>query len=208
MKPYRSRGKRNPRLKGREARVVRDYIDPPAVPSVTKITRVYRFACAGNLAVTLTSSNLVGICGAMCTATNATLTFIAFAAQVHGVKIWAPTATNAVMVQTEIQWYTMNQGPAREVCQTAITPSRPSYTASKPRYGEWASQRFSAGSTPVLGISCPIGSIIDVHVSHWLSDLAGANTTQATTSATLGQLYYPALDGSTKTAPQVGLPGA
>ncbi len=208
MNPRRPRSTRS-KMKGRNAPLmVKDYIDPPMVPSVTKITRRYRFNCTGNLAVLLSSSNLIGICGAVCTATNATLTYIAFAAQVHGVEIWAPAASNAVLVQTEIQWYTMNGGPAREVCQAAITPSRPSYTRSKPKYGEWASQRFSAGSTAVVAISCPAGSLIDVHASHWLADLAGANTTQAATVAVLGQVYYPALDGATKTAVPVGLPTA
>lgn len=188
--------------------MVKDFIDMPVIPSVTKITRTYRFECTGNLGATITSSNVIGICGAMCTVTNSTLTFIAFAAQVHRIRVWAPSATNAVVVQTEVQWYTMNQGPGREAATTSITPSRPSYLSSKPRYGEWAGQKFSAGATPVFGISCPVGSVIDLHCSHWLSDLAGANTTQSATVATVGELYYTALDGTTKTAVPVGLPMA
>ncbi len=209
MKPRNVRRNARARLNGRSGQlVVADYIDPPMIPSVTKITRKYRFACSGNLGATISSANVIGIAGAMCTVTNSTLTYIAFAAQVHKIEVWAPASTNAVMVQTEIQWYTMNQGPGREVCNTSMTPARPSYTKSKPRNGEWAFQRFSSGSTPVFGISCPAGSIIDLHCSHWLSDLAGANTTQACTVAVVGELYYTALDGTTKTAVPVGLPMA
>ncbi len=188
--------------------VVHDVIDPPTFQSVTKLTRRYRFNCTGNLGATITCSNLIGICGAMCTTTNSTLTYIAFAAQMHSIEVWAPASTNGVVVQTEVQFYSMNQGPAREVATTSMSPSRPSYLKAKPQVGEWARQRFSAGSTPVFGISCPTGSIIDVNITHWLSDLAGANTTQACTVATLGQLYYAALDGTTKTAVPIGLPMA
>ncbi len=169
--------------------VVHDVIDPPLVPSVTRFTRTYRFNCTGNLGATISCSNLMGIAGAMCTVANNTLTYIAFAARLHSVEVWAPPSTN-------------------EVANVAMSPSRPSYTKVKPKVGEWAWQVFSAGSTPVFGISCPTGSIIDVNITHYLADLAGANTTQAATAATLGQLYYTALDGTTKTAVPIGLPMA
>ncbi len=178
------------------------------VPSVTKFTRTYRFNCTGNLGATISSSNLIGIAGAMCTVANNTLTYIAFAAQLHRVSVWGPASTNGVVVQSEVQMYDMNQGPAREVAAVSLTPSRPLYLSVKPKVGEWGRQVFSAGSTPVFGISAPTGSIIDIHITHWLADLAGANTTQAATAATLGQLYYTALDGTTKTAVPVGLPMA
>ncbi len=203
-----SRQRANPRPADGRAVVVADVIDPPPIPSVTRFTRKYRFNCTGNLGVTVTCSNLLGIAGAMCTVANNTLTYISFAARLHSVEVWAPAATNGVVVQTEIQMYDMNQGPAREIANVAMSPSRPSYTKVVPHVGEWGYQVFSAGSTPVFGISCPTGSIIDVNITHYLADLAGANTTQAATAATLGQLYYTALDGTTKTAVPIGLPMA
>ncbi len=207
MKPRRG-NKSGRKGRGMRLSVVNDVIDPPPFQSVTRVTRRYRFNCTGNLGATITSSNLLGICGAMCTVANNTLTYIAFAAQLHSVEVWAPAATNAVVVQTEVQFYDMNQGPAREVATTSMSPARPSYLKARPQVGEWGRQKFSAGSTPVFGISCPTGSIIDINITHWLSDLAGANTTQAATAATLGQLYYSALDGTTKTAVPIGLPMA
>ncbi len=209
MRNRRENSRRNPRRDPtRSLKMVADVIDPPRLPSVTQFTRTYRFNCTGNLGVTVTSSNLVGVAGAMCTTTNSTLTFIAFAAKVHSIQVWAPASTNGVMVQIEVQWYTMNQGPAREIENVSMSTARPGYLRTKPQVGEWGFQRFSAGATPVFGIACPTGSVIDIRMTHWLSDLAGANTTQSCTVATLGELYYPALDGTTKTAVPVGLPMA
>lgn len=203
------KGKRgNNRAQRARAIVVHDDIDPPRFQSVTRVTRRYRFNCTGNLGATISSANMVGIAGAMCTVANNTLTFIAMAVQIHSIEVWAPAATSGVMTQIEIQFYTMNQGPAREVSNVAFSSARPSYLKAKPKVGEWARQVVSPGATPVFGISCPTGSLIEINATHWLADLAGANTTQTATAATLGQLYYTALDGTTKTAQPVGLPMA
>lgn len=203
------RGRAQPKKnsKPREGSFDADHMDPPQFASTTQITRTYRFAVTGGaLAYSVTQKNLCDVAGLVCTVANSTLSAIADAFRLHSVTVWVPAASNGVATQSSVQMYTLDYGPARERSNVSLSTARPTRLFIKPRPGEAGYQRLKTGSQIIFGIAAPQGSIIDLHMTHWLYDSAGAGTSYTVAAGVLGALYYAPLDGTTDIAVPVGLP--
>jgi hypothetical protein len=86
-----------------------------------------------------------------------------------------------------------------------MSVSRPACVSAKPTVGSLAWIPISAADGNVMDIEAPVGSIIDLHVSHVFQDTGTAGTSFAVAAGTLGALYYLPLDGASDVFLPVGL---
>ncbi len=187
--------------------MVREVIDPPQYQSTVQVTRTYRFLCVGAFNGYITFQNLAGIAGAMCTTANSSLTHLAGGWKFHSIKMWVQAASNGVGVTASINTLTVNGLPSREITNISANPARPTFISMKPQSGELLFLREgNQSATNAFGLLCPVGTIIDVHMTHWLYDIGTAGQTYTVAAGTLGALYYTPLDGSTDSLIPVGLP--
>jgi hypothetical protein len=82
------------------------------------------------------------------------------------------------------------------LADNSIQPDVPAYVSSKPPRGSAAFQ-WQDGATGgnILTITCAVGGIIDVHISHTLFATGTAGSTVSANPVVVGTYYYLCLDG-------------
>ncbi len=152
------------------------------------------------------------VAGMMGTTVNAAVTPIIKAFKIHRIRIWTSPTTLGVAVSNSFEWYSSDTGVMTlQEQDTSNTPDRPAFTCTSPPNSSAAwfirsVTNVGGGATTGLGnIVAPIGSIIELDMSVWLSDVAFVNYGQGVTTAVLGQLYYGGLDGTGGSYPPIGL---
>jgi hypothetical protein len=87
---------------------------------------------------------------------------------------------------------------------------KPAYVRARPSQKSLASFYSQASATQVLSLTCPAGSIIDVHLTFRTSPAAAVVAANALVGATVGELYFRGMDGlaiaGTNFPPPNGLP--
>jgi hypothetical protein len=87
---------------------------------------------------------------------------------------------------------------------TTLSSAYPAHVKTKPPPGSNASFQGGTGTTLVLLIECPADSIIDIKMTHYLTDDA-SSVSRSISAGSLGFLYWFALDGPTNNLRPVGL---
>ncbi len=172
---------------------------PPEIASNVIVDHVYRFVSTSGNSTSITQANLIGIAGGVCTVANTTLSLIGNTVSVKRVSIWSPPSAQGQAVTCSVEWTSAVAAGGRmiERSDTSVSTAMPAQVHARPPKGSLASFWLGSGSDSVFVITAPAGSIIDVHAVHVLEDAAGANLTYAVAAATLGDLYWLPLDGST-----------
>jgi hypothetical protein len=87
---------------------------------------------------------------------------------------------------------------------------RPAYVAARPSRLSLASFFQVSTATAVFSLTCPAGSIIDVHLTFRTSSAAPVTVQNLLVGATVGEFYFRGLDGlaiaGTNFPPPVGVP--
>jgi len=174
---------------------------PPELDITPVIGHTFRFR--NSAAVTsqnITVGNLIGICGALGTVTNATVASIASSVKLRKIDIW-PSEDTSTQHNPEISFST-NYGTTSDRSKSKSIPLGISVTgamSARPKRDTLAALwQNSSTTSSTLGViyDLPAGSVVDVHVSFTLRNTqAGVSYTVAT--AVLGTMYYLYLDGST-----------
>jgi len=177
---------------------------PPIIAPITQVTRTYRFYSTYDLPVTITGQALVGIAGNVGTATNSAMAQIARVFRLHRVSIWAPPRQGNPAaslgqfsgVSCAIEWESIDNAPGSKVADRSISPSQPAYVSSKPPQGS-AGYQWQDGPTGgnIMILTAPVGSIIDVHITHVLYASGAAGGSIAANPIVVGAFYYGCLDG-------------
>jgi hypothetical protein len=181
-------------------------------PAFRQVLRYY--VSATTTLQPITVSQLGGACGGIATAAT---TFAPWASSVrlHKLTVYpSPTSSGAVPTLTGIVWASgASSGylPDEEV--EATLPSGVTQTHAavfRPPKGSLAAMWISSqlvGSSNVLALSCVIGSVIEVDISSKMSNNLAAFSTQSPAGKTVGNAYWPPLDGYTTTKfPPLGRP--
>jgi len=193
------KGKRGKKGKGGSAPRL-----PPTLEAVIIATHTYRFlVTTGFSALTnITGGDLAGITGGLCSVTNSIVTCPASSIRIHKVTIW-PSQQASPQNPPEITWFSPITIMERDESKESVLPSGISVDralVSKPPKNTLCSDWFAtvaANNQPLFGLSnLAGGSVIDVHLTHSLSNnLLGVNRSVST--ALLATWYYLYLDGST-----------
>ncbi len=192
MKKPRSRARWNrPRASG-----------PAAVNQPITIRRSLRFMAKDSTAetpTTITATDIIGACGAMCTTSNSIAHPIARSFRIHRVNMWSSTVGKPI----SIVWY--DEESAEKSIGTMDIPVSTSHPAHislppPPAWREWVEP--TGGS--VFLIEGPQYTIVDLDLTYTLSN-GSAGGTIAISTGVVGVLYFMPLDGSSDIWLPVGL---
>ncbi len=185
---------------------------PPPRNQVPTLRHVIQFTSTSGSIAIVTAADLAGACGGMCTVSNSTFISWASSVRIHSVKVWpggnSPLSTNTT---AELNWNASSANAfQKDELKVQVLPSGIQETncvVFKPPAKSLASDWFATNQAQnVFSLQCSIGSVIELDISFTLtSTFAGPAVTVGT--ATLGAVYYLALDGpATNKFPPVALP--
>jgi hypothetical protein len=175
---------------------------PSQIASNIELSHRYRFTSTSGAATSIDSLSLLCASGTVATGVNMLYSFYK-SVRIKQVAIYAPPAAQGGFATCSVEWVS-NTGNNREISDTSNSVSVPSTITSSPPRNSLASFWTSFDSTQILCIlTAPIGSIIDVMLDLILyddEDSANGATYTSTALATVGNVYYLALDNSNATA--------
>jgi hypothetical protein len=193
-------------------------IKPPQIVSNVPITRTFRFRSTAAGAFNITNIWLTSIAGLMQTIVTTQGTAIANTFKVHKVTCWAaPNPTTAgggfADVSTTLTWASA-EGAAltagMEISDSSGSNAYPAHITMRPPLGSVSSfwQTAITGTASVVNftLQLPAYAIVDVHMTHFLSDTTSASINYVTSAGpALGILWYAPLDGTGDVLQPVGL---
>ncbi len=204
------------RAQGKPAVLSKGQMDiPPALETTPKVHHRYRFRSTTALAgQSITFANLVGALGSICTVAATKVRTWASSIKIDWVKIWLPGNVTGGPDYCFIDWAASgNINFVPDYSKIMTLPDGVSVTGhltfAPPKESlasMWLNTANLSASGAVLGITCPVGSIIDISMMYTLGNVSGGlDVTIA--SGSVGTIYYLALDGpsSNKLVP-LGLP--
>lgn len=157
----------------------------------------FRFLASGAFNGTITSSQMLGAAGSICTVANTTLSMKNYSMKVQSVEIWTPPASQGAGATCSVEWIGSNNSPNEEVSDTSVSTAKPAHLVSRPPANAIAGFWFvAATNTSIMKFVVPSGSIIDL-VLDLIEFDDESPVTRAVATATLGATYYLALDHST-----------
>jgi predicted transcriptional regulator len=165
-------------------------------------THQFRFLSSSGATTIITDSTLQNALGV--SASTAVVGHpIRQSLRVLQVEIWSPPASQGAAVTCSVLWPSSQRSQAREVTDTSNSVTTPAHVKCGPPSESLAAfwTDGTSGAT-FFSLTAPPGSIIDVWCS--MVDVDGGYAGNANTSvlvgATVGLVYYCALDSSTKAA--------
>jgi len=170
---------------------------PPKLDATPFVSHTFRFSntAAGNAVVSF--DTLCGALGGICTVANSKVQPWASSIRLKKVTVW-PSASSSSVQKVELFW---EQGTSGQIRDSSIITDLPEgITVTKavsfvPPAKSLASD-WLATPANVFAINAPVGSIIDLSIDFTLANIY-ADGLQTVASATLGNIYYLALDGAT-----------
>jgi len=184
---------------------------PPWEASIT-VRHRYRFLpTSGINATNITISSIFGAIGTIGQVANTSVASIASSFRIRRVTIY-DSAQGTASVSSEIFWASATDVNSKDMVMSnsTIPYDRPSRVSSVPPRGTLSSFWWNSGATsttPLFGITAAIGAIIEVDTEFTIANSIEGLAGIAVATATVGNIYYLALDGpaSNKAVP-VGVP--
>jgi hypothetical protein len=126
------------------------------------------------------------------------VTSIVGSMRLKSVEIWAPPASQGSSSTCSVEWAATPNSAFSEVSDTSMSVSNPAYVKARPPRNSRASWWQNVGdlAEQLMFLIAPSGSVIDIVVEYILyDDDSGTNPLLiVVTTATIGQMYYLALD--------------
>jgi hypothetical protein len=169
------------------------------------LTRKFRFLSTGPNTSVVTNLDICNAVGMMATSGTVAWPFCQ-AARIVQIEIWqaATNASASVPEAPTLVWSGNIFGPQVTVVNNSITPEQVTYLKSKPpRNGSgafWSEQ--SASAVTVFSLSAGENCLVDItlEVVFYNGTLtSSAVDVSGLSGLTTGQIYFPALDGTTGT---------
>jgi hypothetical protein len=177
-----------------------------------RVNHVYRFdTTSGINASNITVGMIFGAIGTMGQVANSSVASFASSFRIKRLTIFE-SAQGVVTVGSEIFWASTTDVNTADIVYTnsTIPYDRPSCVSSTPPPKSLASFWWNSSATtttPLFGLTCAIGSIIDLDVEFTIANSLEGLAGISVATATVGNVYYLALNGpATNTAIPVGLP--
>jgi hypothetical protein len=172
---------------------------PPMFESNLRVRHRFRFQTPAGFNGVISSADIMAACGNICDVTNSSVIAIFDSFRIHTVEVWSsPAIAMGANVTCSLEWLGTGQAPAIEVSDTSnsvTTPAR--LRCGPPRESNaafWQTPRIA--STNMFTLVSPYGTIVDMVLDLVMADVVGATPLLTNvTTATLGNIYYLALDG-------------
>jgi len=165
--------------------------------SNVQLSHRYRFTSTSGSTTAIVSGDLLGAAGGMCTVTNSHVTSIFQSLRVKEIEIWSPPASQGSATTCSVEFTGSGVNSSNlEYSDTSVSVSQPAHIRCRPPRNSLASfwTNFQSSTTGLFTIIAPTGSIIDLTLDLIFRDdnVSGEVVTVAT--ATLGLVYYLAMD--------------
>ncbi len=171
-------------------------LHPPQIPSNLRYKHHFRYRATAAGDIQPTNTQALASFGSMCTVVNSTLQSIHSSFKISKIQCWFVAATAGTPVTCSVEWIGQQNYPSVEMSETSVSPSVYSCLTTRPPPNSLASFWQLPSNTITIGrIIFPAGALLDIWVELIVRD---DETAAATTvgSATLGSMYWPALDGA------------
>jgi hypothetical protein len=153
----------------------------------------------GNNIFTVSCNDILQACGLVATATNTAYPFVSYF-RIKSMQMWGTTFGNAAFATVGVRWFNTVGFPTNVLeSDTSLSQAFPAYVTSRPPRGSAASFWNEGSGQGLLELTYQecTSIAVDIHIDFKLSDQSTVTSPITTTNPmTVGQLYYPALDGS------------
>jgi len=167
---------------------------PPSISSNIQMSHRYRFTSTSATPTNITVIGLLGAAGTMCTVANSLTSTLFESVRVKRVAMWSPPAAQGSSVTCSIEWFGGVNSNNKEVSDTSVSVATPAHVTSSPPQQSIASFWNKPQVLNLFLLTAPVGTIIDVDLDLIFSDDETTPQTYAVAAATLGTVYYLALD--------------
>ncbi len=170
-------------------------LKPPQISSKLTVNHTYRFQVAESTSNTwypVTDYDLLGIAGAVGTATNSSLACIAEACKIHSVEIWSPSQSTGA-AHAGVRWLSLASQEVKETIDISLNTARPAHVFSKaPTDGVYGASFWLTPGTerPIFSLYLSGGEIVDINITHKLYDSGTAGLSRSVSTAVVGVMYY------------------
>jgi hypothetical protein len=169
---------------------------PPQLGNVIPhFIKTYRFSMSSGT-VSINSDQVIAACGGIASTTTGLRPFVG-AIKVLSVKMWAPSASNA-LASCSCSWEGGPFGITKTITDSSISVTTPAKVFTKPPRGSSSDFWQNTNANPLFTLSTNVGStIVDVKLSCILNDNTVVYSFSPITivGATVGNLYFLGLDG-------------
>jgi hypothetical protein len=203
----RNNNKRRAPRNGRR-KTMTNQVKPPQFVNTVQLRKTFRYTSTSSAVTTIVDADIVSVAGSIGKVTNTSVALYGYTAKLHKISVWTPPASQGAAATVSLQWYNStgaDLGP--EMSDTSNSVTQPAKLVTRPPRGTLASFWLGTAGTPILIMTCPTGSIIDIDATVQLSTVA--TVTAAVGTAVVGTPYWLALDqvgAGTQHYLPVGLP--
>jgi hypothetical protein len=169
-------------------------LGPPSILTNPMIAHTYRFSASSAFSVGVTAQGLCGIAGAVGRVSNSAVQPVVTSVKVHRISIWAPPGTQGGVASVLVQMTTIDQGLTKEYSNSSMSTAYPAYLSVKPTEGTLAYQWNKLSTNVLFYVAGPAGSIVDINMTSVMNDSNAITTDTSVSTATVGVMYYLALD--------------
>jgi len=134
--------------------------------------------------------------GGIATVANTTITNWVQSFKIRKLEIWSAPSTQGAASTVSVEWFGFGNSPNVEVSDTTLSVSRNAHIVTTPPRQSLCAFWQKATGTGLFSLVLPAGSILDMDLDLILQDNDALYTVPVTT-ATLGNVYYLALDHQT-----------
>ncbi len=186
-------------------------IDIPTLEAEPYMTHTFRFT--GNLSglTSITNNSILGACGVVGTVLNTSVSYLWASFRIKRLRIWGVSDNGAVPTQNvTLVWQGASQLATTEKVQvvSSASISEPLHLDVRPPPLSQAAFWNIGSANTILSLQPDVGSYFTIDLTVDLKMFQGgfATSTANVATATVGELYYLALDGpSTNILKPVGL---
>jgi hypothetical protein len=170
---------------------------PPQFESTVKFSKRFRFSCAAILAQDpVTANDLLALLVVADTTLSAKS--ILGAVKLNSIEIWAPPAASVSTPNSiAVEWVPTAAigGPAKIISDTTLGTAAAAYVFARPPLTSVAGQWLAVSTQPIMFLSMPEGTIVDVDLTMTLASGQPVYTTPITGGTyVVGDLFMNALD--------------
>jgi hypothetical protein len=164
---------------------------PPKLTTSININHTYRFRNTSAAITTVSFNQLIAVAGIVATSA-VTGNSLTSCCKLHSVKVWPASGGSVDLFWASAEGREVDAVADRSVpTGITVTGSVAFIPPTKALVSDWTS---AVAAALAFVISTPIGSIIDVNISHRIAN-AFPNVAEVLIGATSGTVYYPHLDG-------------
>jgi len=168
---------------------------PPQFESNVKSHHRFRFvASSAESNFALTDTCVLAAMGSMGTVSNSIVTALFRSFKIKRLEMWSAPPSQGTSATCSVEWFGFGNSPSIEHSDTTLSVAKNAHISVKPPSQSLASFWQKSTNTNLFVLNFTAGTIIDIIVDLILNDDEGTALSTAVSTATVGTVYYLALD--------------